>query len=109
MASEHVYEIDDENFELEVLSGDLPALVDFWGPRCGPCKAMEPMIERLAADYHGRLKVAKVNVNQCPRTTMRYSVRSLPTLVLFKDGQVLDQFSGRPSPAALEKFIERAL
>ena len=109
MTSKHVLEIDDENFEREILSGNLPALVDFWGPMCSPCKAMEPIIERLAGDYQGRIKVAKVNVNRCPQTALRYAIRSLPTLVLLKDGQVLDQFSGRPTPAALEKFIERAL
>jgi thioredoxin 1 len=109
MPSEHIVEVNDETFESEVLAAELPALVDFWGPMCGPCKAMEPMIERLAADYQGRLKVAKVNVNQCPQTSLRLAIRSLPTLVLIKDGKVLDQFSGRPSPAALVKFVERAL
>ena len=109
MASEHVLEVNDDNFEAEILSADQPALVDFWGPMCGPCKAMEPMIDRLAADYKDRIKVAKVNVNECPQTALRFAIRSLPTLVLIKDGQVVDQFNGRPSPTALEKFVERAL
>jgi len=102
-------ECGDHNFESEVLGSDLPTLVDFWGPNCGPCKAMEPMLERLAASHQGRLRVAKVNVNQSPNTALRFHVFSLPTLILIKGGKVLDQYSGAPSPQALEKFVQRAL
>lgn len=109
MASEHVIEINDDNFQSAVLEAELPSLLDFWGPMCGPCKAMEPMIDRLAADYQGRLQVGKVNVNECPQTALRFAIQSLPTLVLIKDGEVRDQFSGRPSPAALDKFIQKVL
>ncbi len=108
MASEHVFEADDSSFEQEVINSDLPTLVDFWGPSCGPCIAMLPMIEKLAADHLGRLKVVKVNVEQSPSTAMKFAVRSLPTLMLVKQGKVIDSFNGRPAPAALEKFIQRA-
>lgn len=109
MASEHVIEVDDGSFEQQVMQSDLPTLVDFWGPSCGPCLAMLPMIEKLASDQQGKLKVVKVNVEQNPNTAMKFAVRALPTLLLIKNGKVLDSFNGRPAPAALQKFVQRAL
>ncbi len=108
MPSDSMIVLNDENFESVVLSSDLPSLVDFWGPNCAPCKAMEPMIEKLAESLSGKLIVGKMNVNECPQTTLRYAIRSLPTLVLIKNKKVVDQFVGRPSAAALDKFVEKA-
>jgi thioredoxin 1 len=104
-----VIEVGDDNFEQEIVNGDLPALVDFWGPACGPCRALEPIIEQLADTYQGRIKVAKVNVNNNSRTALQYAVKALPTLLLFQGGKVVDQFTGRPSPEALEKFVRKVL
>jgi len=105
----HVIEVGDDNFQNEIVSSELPALVDFWGPTCGPCKALEPIIEQLAGNFQGKLKVAKVNVDSNPQTTIQYSVKSLPTILLFSKGKVVDQFTGRPSPDALEKFIRKVI
>jgi thioredoxin 1 len=109
MESKKVIELNDNNFEQEIVSNDLPALVDFWGPMCGPCKALEPIIEQLASSYDGRMKFAKVDVDSCPQTAIKYSVKALPTILLFKQGKVIDQFTGRPSPNALEDFIQKVL
>ncbi len=109
MSSEHIIEVTDDSFEQVVVSSKLPALVDFWGPQCGPCKALDPLIEKLASSYEGQIKVAKVDVGSCPQTAIQYSVKSLPTILMFKQGKVVDQFTGRPSPAALEDFIKKAL
>jgi thioredoxin len=109
MASGLLVECGDQDFEAVVHESSEPVLVDFWGPGCGPCKAMEPMLERLAQSHQGRLKIVKVNVNQSPQTALKFHVFSLPTLILVKGGKVLDQYSGAPSPQALEKFIQRAL
>jgi thioredoxin 1 len=109
MEKRNVIEVDDQGFQNEVLKCQIPVLVDFWGPMCGPCKTLEPVIEKLASDYSGRLKVAKVNVDSSPQTAIQYSVKSLPTLLIFNQGKVLNQFMGRPSPKALEKFIAGVL
>jgi len=109
MDNNNVIEVGDNNFQQEIVSSNLPALVDFWGPMCGPCKAFEPIIEKLAGDYQGKMKFARVNVDSNPRTATQYSVKALPTILLFKKGQVVDQFMGRPSAAALEKFLNKVL
>ena len=109
MEKKNVIEVGDNNFQQEIVSSELPALVDFWGPMCGPCKAFEPIIEKLAGTYQGKLKFAKVNVDSNPRTATQYSVKALPTLLLFNHGQVVDQFMGRPNTAALEKFLKKVL
>ncbi len=109
MDKRNVIEVGDNNFQQEIVSSELPALVDFWGPMCGPCKAFEPIIEQLAGDYQGKLKFARVNVDSNPRTATQYSVKALPTILLFEKGRVVDQFMGRPSSAALEKFLKKVL
>ena len=102
-------EINKDNYQQEVVENPAPTVVDFWGPMCGPCKAFEPIIEKLAGDYQGKMKFAKVNVDSNPKTATQYSVKALPTILLFKKGQVVDQFMGRPSSAALEKFLKKVL
>jgi thioredoxin 1 len=109
MGNQHVFEVGDKNFAKEIVSSELPTLVDFWGPACGPCKALEPVIEKLAASYQGKLKVAKVNVDANPQTAIQYGVRSLPTLLLFKGGKVVDQITGRASLGTIESVILKVI
>jgi thioredoxin 1 len=84
----------DENFESEVLQSDVPVLIDFWAAWCGPCRVIAPTIEKLAADFEGRAKVGKLDVDNNPQTAMRFGIRSIPTLLFFKDGRVVDQTVG---------------
>jgi thioredoxin 1 len=86
--------VDDSNFQAEVLSSDKPVLVDFWAIWCGPCKMIAPIVEELAGEYDGKLKVAKMDVDANPRTAMQYGIRSIPTLLIFKGGQVVEQIVG---------------
>ncbi len=94
MASEHTLNFTDGAFEEEVLKSDVPVLVDFWAPWCGPCKAMGPTVDALAAEYAGKVKVGKMNTDENPTTPMRYQIRGIPTLLLFKGGKVIDQRVG---------------
>jgi len=86
--------VDDANFQAEVLSSDRPVLVDFWAIWCGPCKMIAPIVEELANEYEGKLKVAKIDVDANPRTSMQFGIRSIPTLIIFKGGQVVEQIIG---------------
>ncbi|OLD78567.1 MAG: thioredoxin [Ignavibacteria bacterium 13_1_40CM_2_61_4] len=86
--------VDDANFQSEVLSSDRPVLVDFWAIWCGPCKMIAPIVEELASEYEGKLKVAKMDVDANPRTSMQFGIRSIPTLIVFKGGQVVEQIVG---------------
>ncbi len=83
-----------DEFDREILQSDQPALVDFWAPWCGPCQMMGPTIDKLAGDYAGRVKVAKVNVDDAPDLATRYGIRSIPSLLFFKNGEVVDQLVG---------------
>jgi thioredoxin 1 len=84
----------DENFEKEVLKSDIPVLVDFFAEWCGPCKMMGPVIEKLAEEYEGKWKIGKMDVDQSPKTSMEYGVQSIPTLMFFKDGKVVNTSVG---------------
>jgi thioredoxin 1 len=105
----NVTEINDQSFSQEVLSSNVPVLIDFWAPWCGPCRAVAPVVEELAAEYAGRLKVVKMNVDDNPQTPSRYGVRSIPNLVLVKAGQMADQVIGAVPKAQLVKVIDRVL
>jgi len=89
-----VQEVNDKNFEIEVINSDVPVLIDFWAPWCGPCRAIGPVVDELAKDYDGKLKVVKMNVDDNPLTPSKFGVRSIPNLLLFKNGQVKDQIVG---------------
>ncbi len=102
-----VQEINDKNFEAEVINSDVPVLIDFWAPWCGPCRAIAPVVEELARDYAGKLKVVKMNVDDNPQTPSRYGVRGIPNLILFKGGQVKEQIVGAVPKAQLVKAIDK--
>lgn len=96
----------DANFEEEVLQSDKPVLVDFWAEWCGPCRAIAPTIEELAADFEGRAKVGKLDVDDNQQTAMQYNVRSIPTLLFIKDGEVVDQLVGGAPKSKLTEKLE---
>jgi len=103
MAAENTLTFTDVAFDQDVLKSDTPVLVDFWAPWCGPCKAMAPTVDAIAAEYAGKVKVGKMNTDDNPGTAMRYGIRRIPTLLLFKDGKVVDQRVGAmPKPEVLK-------
>jgi len=106
MASEKVQTVTDATFE-QTVNQPKPVLVDFWAEWCGPCRRLSPTVDELAGDYDGRLVVAKMNVDENPATPMRFSVRGIPTLLLFKGGQIVEQVVGLADKAALKKLIDR--
>jgi thioredoxin 1 len=109
MAEEGLFHANDGNFEPEILKSDIPAMVDFWAPWCGPCHVIAPIIEELAKEYAGKVKVAKMNVDENPATPSRYGIRGIPTVILFKDGQVFDQIVGAVSKSKVEDMIKKVL
>jgi len=90
----NVKDVGDADFETEVLQSSVPVLVDFWAPWCGPCKSIAPVLDELATEYSGKVKILKLNVDDNPQTPTKYGVRGIPNLVLFKDGQVVEQIVG---------------
>jgi thioredoxin 1 len=106
---EFVKHADDSNFEAVVLKGDKPVLVDFWASWCGPCRAIGPILEELAREYGDRVNVVKVNVDDNPQTSGQYGVRSIPTLLMIKDGKVKDTVIGLASKGQLTDLINRNL
>jgi len=109
MASENIKELTDANFEAEVLKSDVPTLVDFWAVWCGPCKQIAPMVDALADDYKGRVKVAKLDVDHNQIMAQQYGVRSIPTLLIFKGGKVVGQMVGAMPRSKLETELKKHL
>jgi thioredoxin 1 len=107
MASEHVQTLTDANFETTVNQTTQPILVDFWAEWCGPCRRLAPTVDELANDYNGRVLVAKMNVDENPATPMRFSIRGIPTLLLFKGGQLVEQVVGLADKAQLKKILDK--
>lgn len=107
MASDKVQTLTDANFETTVNGTTAPILVDFWAEWCGPCRRLAPTVDELANDYDGRVVVAKMNVDENPATPMRFSIRGIPTLLLFKGGQLVDQVVGLADKEQLKKMIDR--
>lgn len=109
MASDKVVQLSDDGFEEQVLKSAQPVLVDFWASWCAPCKAISPVIDGLADEYAGKVTIAKLNVDENPATPGKYGVRGIPTLILFKDGQVVDQVVGAVPKNQLEGLLKKAL
>ena len=109
MASADVTELTDDNFENEIIQSDTPALVDFWAVWCGPCRQIAPTVEALASDLKGKLKVGKMNIDDHQATPQRYGIRSIPTLLVFKGGQVVGQIVGAVPRAKLEEELNKHL
>jgi thioredoxin 1 len=105
MAGENTLNFSDAAFDQEVLNSDVPVLVDFWAPWCGPCRAMSPTVDAVATEYAGKIKVGKMNTDENPATPMRYQVRGIPTLLLFKGGKVVEQRVGAMPKPDLLKMI----
>jgi len=106
---EGIVVLNDDNFDAEVGQSEIPVLVDFWAPWCGPCLMVAPVIEKLAEEYKGRCKFGKLNVDENPVTAGRFGIRSIPTLILFKDGQVVDKVVGAVPKENIEDLIKKAL
>lgn len=107
MASDKIQTLTDANFEETVNQTAEPILIDFWAEWCGPCRRLAPTVDELANDYNGRVIVAKMNVDENPATPMRFSIRGIPTLLLFKGGQLVDQVVGLADKDQLKKMIDR--
>ena len=109
MASNDLVILQDATFEQEVLKSDVPVLVDFWAVWCGPCKAIAPTVEELAKQYKGKVKVAKMDVDEHQQVPQQYGIRSIPTLLLFKGGRVVDTIIGAVPRSKLEESLKKAL
>ena len=109
MASEKVVTITQDNFENEVLKSDTPVLVDFWAEWCGPCKRVAPVLDELAGEMDGKVRIAKLNVDENQQIAYQFQVSSIPTFILFKGGQMADRMLGAVPKSAFQSFIERNL
>jgi thioredoxin 1 len=109
MVTDGVLQLDDSLFDSEVLKSDIPVLVDFWAPWCGPCRILAPLVEEISSSYSGRIKVGKLNVDENHETTMKYGIRSIPTIIIFKNGQVFEQVIGAVPKTEIERLINKAL
>jgi thioredoxin 1 len=109
MASDKVATFTDGNFESDVLKASTPVLVDFWAEWCGPCRAMGPTIDALAGDYGDKVSIGKLNVDENPSVTMRYMVRGIPTIMVFKGGEMVDQVVGLVDKSSLKQLVDKHL
>lgn len=109
MDSQYVTAATDDNFDAEVLKSSKPVLVDFWAPWCGPCRAVGPIVEELADQFKDSVKVMKLNVDDSQKTAQNYNVRSIPTLILFKEGKIVDTLIGLVPKERLADFIKKGL
>ncbi len=105
----NILKLTDDTFDAEVTNSETPVLVDFWAAWCGPCRAIAPVVEEISEDYATRLKVAKLNVDENPRTPGRFGIRAIPTLIIFKGGQPVETIVGAVSKAQIEEAINKVL
>lgn len=105
--AEGMQEVEDGNFEVEVLKSDKPVLVDFWAPWCGPCKAIAPLVEELSKSYGDKIKFTKCNVDNNPVTPAKYGIKAIPTLIFFKAGNVANQITGMVAKSKLEEALTK--
>lgn len=104
--SDQILHVSDDSFEAEVLSAEQPVLVDFWAEWCGPCKMIAPILDDVAGEYQGKVTIAKLNIDQNPNTSPKYGIRGIPTLLLFKNGQVAATKVGALSKTQLKEFLD---
>jgi thioredoxin 1 len=107
--SQQIVHVSDSSFEQDVLKSNVPVLLDFWAEWCGPCKMIAPMLDQIAAEYAGRVRVAKMNVDESPKTPAQFNVRSIPTLILFKNGKAEGQKIGAVRKADVAAFLDSRL
>jgi thioredoxin 1 len=107
MAAENITVLTDANFEQEVVKSQTPVLVDFWAEWCGPCKMLAPILDELASEYEGRVRVGKLNIDEHQRAASNYGIRAIPTLLLFKDGQVAEQIVGLRNKRDLKASLDK--
>jgi thioredoxin 1 len=104
--AQNVVELTDANWENEVINSSVPVLVDFWAPWCGPCRIIAPIVEKLASEFNGQVKVGKLNTDDNPGVSMRYGIRAIPTIMMFKGGEVVDTRVGVQPEDSLRKMIK---
>jgi thioredoxin 1 len=109
MASQNVVEVTDSNFDKEILKSSVPVLVDFWAVWCAPCRAIAPHVDALATDYAGKIRVGKFDIDANPQVPTQFEIRSIPTLLMFKDGKVVGQLVGAVPRAKIEEMVKKAL
>jgi thioredoxin 1 len=109
MSSPNVSQVSDASFDVDILKSSVPVLVDFWAPWCGPCRSVAPIVDDLADQYAGKLKVAKINVDESTEVATRYQITSIPTFILFKNGEVADRALGALPRSEFVKLIDRHL
>jgi thioredoxin 1 len=107
--NENLHTVNDADFEQQILKSDIPALVDFWAAWCGPCRAVGPVVEELAGEYAGKVKIAKLNVDENKEIPAKYGVRGIPTLMLFKNGEVFDQIVGAVPKPRIKELLDKVL
>lgn len=105
----NVVDLTDATFEAEVLQSRQPVLVDFWSPTCGPCRRLAPIVDELAEDNAGKVKIAKVDVDECRMVAMQYGIQALPTLLVFKDGEVQERIPGVPAKTRIQESLDSVL
>ncbi len=109
MSGENVINLTDQNFDTEITNAEGVALVDFWAPWCGPCRMVGPIVEEIASEYTGKIKVGKVNTDDAPETATKFGIRSIPTLIVFKDGKAVDQIVGAVPKDTITEKLDGAL
>lgn len=104
-----ILEVSDENFESEIINSDIPSMVDFWAVWCGPCKKVGPVVEELAEEYAGKIKIAKMDVDGNRQTPAKFGIRNIPTLILFKGGEVVNTIVGAQPKSSIEEELKKLL